>query len=96
MGAYSAASSLENPKIGMVCCLYEALVAGNRRISHLIASDLEWLFHSPQNYNYIMKTLIGKFILADFKFEDDCVIMEGWEGDQDLGKRSSPELMLVI
>ncbi|KAL1558646.1 wound-induced protein 1-like [Salvia divinorum] len=102
MEAYSAATSPENPKISMVRCLYEALAAGNRRISHLIASDLEWWFHGPQNCHYMMKTLTGKFMPGDFKFEprsihvgdDDCVVVEGW--DQDLAKRSLPELMLAI
>ncbi|KAG6433725.1 hypothetical protein SASPL_105340 [Salvia splendens] len=91
MEAHSAAAaSPENPKIGTVRRLYEALAAGNRRISGLIASDLEWWFHGPQNCHYMMKTLTGKFSAADFKFEprsidavdDECVIGEGWEGDQ--------------
>ncbi|KAH6769327.1 hypothetical protein C2S51_014663 [Perilla frutescens var. frutescens] len=88
--ANSATASPENPKVSTVRRLYEALAAGNRRISDLIASDLEWWFHGPQNCHYMMKTLTGKSSPSDFKFEprsidgvdEDCVIVEGWEGDQ--------------
>ncbi|KAG8377093.1 hypothetical protein BUALT_Bualt09G0132500 [Buddleja alternifolia] len=80
----------ENPNATTVRNLYEALASGDRKISGLIASDLEWWFHGPQNCHHMMKMLTGKSSSSDFKFEprsidaidDDCVIVEGWEGAQ--------------
>ncbi|KAL0450950.1 UNVERIFIED_CONTAM: hypothetical protein Slati_1651400 [Sesamum latifolium] len=73
-----------------VSTLYQALASGNRNISGLIASDLEWWFHGPQNCHHMMKMLTGESSPSDFKFQprsmdaidDDCVIVEGWEGAQ--------------
>ncbi|KAG8374468.1 hypothetical protein BUALT_Bualt11G0135300 [Buddleja alternifolia] len=87
----TAATVLENSNITTVRSLYKAISNvndGNRDISGLIATDLEWWFHGPQNCHHMMKMLTGK---SDyFKFEprsvdaidDDCVIVEGWEGAQ--------------
>lgn len=79
----------ENPNILTVRSLYEALAGRERKISGLIASDLEWWFHGPQNCHHMMNMLTGKSSAMDFKFEprsidafDDCVIVEGWEGAQ--------------
>lgn len=82
------AATPENPNADIVRSLYEALATGNRKISNLIASDLEWWFHGPQNCHHMMKTLTGKSSPSDFKFEprsidaidEECVIVEGWEG----------------
>ncbi|EYU41980.1 hypothetical protein ABFS82_10G008000 [Erythranthe guttata] len=88
----AAAAAPENPNVTTVRSLYTALGSGgSRQISGLIASDLEWWFHGPQNCHHMMKMLTGKSSPADFKFEprsidavDDgeCVIVEGWEGAQ--------------
>ncbi|KAK4418872.1 hypothetical protein Salat_2300000 [Sesamum alatum] len=82
-------AAVENPNATTVRSLYEALASGNRKISGLIASDLEWWFHGPQNCHHMMKMLTGESAGSDFKFEprsmdaiDDCVIVEGWEGAQ--------------
>ncbi|KAL3826179.1 hypothetical protein ACJIZ3_022208 [Penstemon smallii] len=80
-----------NPNITTVRNLYTALGSREREISGLIASDLEWWFHGPQNCHHMMKMLTGGTTTCseDFKFEprsvdaiDDCVIVEGWEGAQ--------------
>ncbi|KAL0338111.1 UNVERIFIED_CONTAM: hypothetical protein Sangu_1333200 [Sesamum angustifolium] len=73
-----------------VSTLYQALASGNRNISALIATDLEWWFHGPQNCHHMMKMLTGESSPSDFKFQprsmdaidDNCVIVEGWEGAQ--------------
>ncbi|PIN19707.1 hypothetical protein CDL12_07611 [Handroanthus impetiginosus] len=90
MEAKNVNATPENPNTTTVRRLYTALARGNRKISGLIASDLEWWFHGPQNCHHMMKMLTGKSSPTDFKFEprsieaidDDCVIVEGWEGAQ--------------
>ncbi|GFP83204.1 wound-induced protein 1 [Phtheirospermum japonicum] len=81
----------KNPNTTTVCRLYGALASGNTRISSLIATDLEWWFHGPQNCHHMMKMLTGKSSPSDFKFVPrrieaidggECVVVEGWEGDQ--------------
>ncbi|KAK4432232.1 hypothetical protein Salat_0985300 [Sesamum alatum] len=69
--------------------LYQVISSGAGEISGLIAEDLEWWFHGPQNCHHMMKMLTGKSSASDFKFEprsmdriDDRIIVEGWEGAQ--------------
>ncbi|KAL0333153.1 UNVERIFIED_CONTAM: hypothetical protein Sangu_1471500 [Sesamum angustifolium] len=66
--------------------LYQVMSTGAGDISGLIAEDLEWWFHGPQNCHHMMKMLTAG-ASSDFKFEprsmdtiDDRVIVEGWEG----------------
>ncbi|XP_059644234.1 wound-induced protein 1 [Cornus florida] len=70
--------------------LYEALGRGEaERVAGILASDLEWWFHGPQNCQHMMRVLTGESGPTQFKFEprsitaiDDRVIAEGWEGTQ--------------
>ncbi|XP_073147979.1 wound-induced protein 1 [Henckelia pumila] len=84
----AASENLNATTVGNV---YKALSDGDaaKKISGLVASDLEWWFHGPQNCHHMMKMLTGKCSPSDFKFEprsidaiDDRVIVEGWEGAQ--------------
>ncbi|KAL0344410.1 UNVERIFIED_CONTAM: hypothetical protein Sradi_4272300 [Sesamum radiatum] len=66
--------------------LYQVISTGAGEISGLIAEDLEWWFHGPQNCHHMMKMLTAAGT-SDFKFEprsmdsiDDRIIVEGWEG----------------
>ncbi|CAN4115951.1 unnamed protein product [Withania somnifera] len=71
--------------------LYKALACtcgDTKKVTRLIADDLEWWFHGPQNCHYMMKLLTGELSNKNsFKFEPrsvdaigDRVIAEGWEG----------------
>ncbi|KAL8504930.1 hypothetical protein ACS0TY_016214 [Phlomoides rotata] len=78
----------ESSNIATVRTLYKVLACGAGEMSNLIATDLEWWFHGPQNCHHMMKMLTGKSSPADFKFEPRSidaidggrVIVEGWEG----------------
>ncbi|KAG9137886.1 hypothetical protein Leryth_021186 [Lithospermum erythrorhizon] len=74
-----------------VSTLYKALSNGDKMEGAMIASDLEWWFHGPQDCHYMMKMLTGNKNNCNskqFKFEPrsidaigaECVIVEGWEG----------------
>ncbi|XAR68746.1 hypothetical protein NMG60_11000104 [Bertholletia excelsa] len=79
----------ENQNKAAVKALYEALARGKRDIvARLVAGDLEWWFHGPQNCQHMMRLLTGSGE-PEFQFEprsvtaiDDRVIVEGWEGAQ--------------
>ncbi|KAI3759921.1 hypothetical protein L1987_50308 [Smallanthus sonchifolius] len=69
--------------------LYKSLAAGDTKIvSGLLATDLEWWFHGPQNGHHMMRMLTGEAPHTEFKFEPRCVttlddhimIVEGYEG----------------
>lgn len=78
----------ENKNKAAVNELYKALAGGDvEKVAGLLAADLEWWFHGPQNCQHMMRVLTGKSGRAEFKFEprsvtaiDDRVIVEGWEG----------------
>lgn len=80
----------ENQNKAAVNALYKAVATGDAiTVAGVVASDLEWWFHGPQNCHYMMKMLTGISSPTAFKFEprridaiDDCVIVEGWEGAQ--------------
>ncbi|KAG9159222.1 hypothetical protein Leryth_023149 [Lithospermum erythrorhizon] len=75
-----------------VSALYKALANNGHKMEEevMIASDLEWWFHGPQDCHYMMKMLTGEKSCngKQFKFEPriidvvgaECVIVEGWEG----------------
>nr|GEV60903.1 hypothetical protein [Tanacetum cinerariifolium] len=72
-----------------VNALYKSLEAGDTKIvSRLLASDLEWWFHGPQNCHHMMRMLTGEAPHTEFTFEprsvttidDQIVIVEGYEG----------------
>ncbi|KAL2500414.1 Nuclear transport factor 2 (NTF2) family protein [Forsythia ovata] len=83
-----AAAPPENQNKAIVNTLYKGLASGDTAtVAGLIATDLEWWFHGPQNCHHMMKMLTGKCSTTAFKFEprsidaiDECVIVEGWEG----------------
>ncbi|CAJ2662185.1 Wound-induced protein [Trifolium pratense] len=70
--------------------LYKALLGQGtmEMVSKLLASDLEYWFHGPPQCQHMMKVLTGETDhKKGFKFEPrsvtsihDCVITEGWEG----------------
>ena len=74
----------------VVNVLYEALGSGDvERVTGLLATDLEWWFHGPQNCQHMMRVLTGESDQDEFRFKprsitaiDDHVIVEGWEGAQ--------------
>ncbi|XP_028079984.1 wound-induced protein 1-like [Camellia sinensis] len=78
----------ENQNMVAVKALYKALAGGDvDKVTVVLASDLEWWFHGPQNCQHMMRVLTGESDQAEFKFEprsittiDDRVIAEGWEG----------------
>ncbi|PSS32728.1 Wound-induced protein [Actinidia chinensis var. chinensis] len=78
----------ENQNKAAVNVLYEALGSGDvERVTGLLATDLEWWFHGPQNCQHMMRVLTGESDQNEFRFEprsitaiDDRVIVEGWEG----------------
>ncbi|THG09328.1 wound-induced protein 1-like [Camellia sinensis] len=81
----------ENQNKMAVSMLYKALASGGDtyRVAGLLATDLEWWFHGPQNCQHMMRVLTNESARAVFKFEprsisaiDDQVIVEGWEGAQ--------------
>ncbi|KAI8016283.1 Wound-induced protein 1 [Camellia lanceoleosa] len=81
----------ENQNKMAVSMLYKALASGGDtdRVAGLLATDLEWWFHGPQNCQHMMRVLTGESAQAVFKFEprsisaiDDRVIVEGWDGAQ--------------
>ncbi|XP_022883257.1 wound-induced protein 1-like [Olea europaea var. sylvestris] len=86
----AAPAPLENHNKAIVNTLYKGLASGDTAtVAGLIATDLEWWFHGPQNCHHMMKMLTGKCSTTEFKFEprsidsiDECVIVEGWEGAQ--------------
>lgn len=72
-----------------VTALYKSLEAGDTKIvAGLLATDLEWWFHGPQNCHYMMRMLTGEVPHTEFRFEprsistidDQIVIVEGYEG----------------
>ncbi|PWA96113.1 Wound-induced protein, Wun1 [Artemisia annua] len=72
-----------------VNALYKSLEAGDTKmISRLLAPDLEWWFHGPQNCHHMMRMLTGEAPHTEFIFEprsvttidDQIVIVEGYEG----------------
>lgn len=79
---------LEKQNTATVDGLYKALTTGDtKKVTGLLASDLEWWFHGPQNCHHMMRMLTGESPPTDFTFEprsitaiDDRVIVEGWEG----------------
>lgn len=92
---YELISETENQNKAMVKTLYEALASGGdaRKAAGIIASDVEWWFHGPQECHHMMNMLTGKSspqaaaAAAGFIFEPrsvdaigDRVIVEGWEG----------------
>ncbi|PSS34735.1 Wound-induced protein [Actinidia chinensis var. chinensis] len=88
--AEPSSTSPENQNKAAVNALYKALGSGDaERVVGLLATDLEWWFHGPQNCQHMMRVLTGESDLAEFRFEprsittiDDRVIVEGWEGAQ--------------
>ncbi|GJS48907.1 wound-induced protein 1-like protein [Tanacetum coccineum] len=73
----------------IVKALYKALAAGDtKNVSEILASDLEWWFHGPQNCHHMMRMLTGEALHTEFTFEprsittigDEMVIAEGYEG----------------
>ncbi|GFY82474.1 nuclear transport factor 2 (NTF2) family protein [Actinidia rufa] len=82
----------ENQNKAAVNALYKALGSGDaERVVGLLATDLEWWFHGPQNCQHMMRVLTGESDLTEFRFEprsittiDDRVIVEGWEGSPGL------------
>lgn len=86
-------SETQNKNKAIVKTLYKALACtcgDTTKVTGLIADDLEWWFHGPQNCHYMMKLLTGELSNKNsFKFEprsvdaiDDHVIVEGWEGEK--------------
>ncbi|KAI3507310.1 hypothetical protein L1887_22253 [Cichorium endivia] len=72
-----------------VNALYKALTVGDTKIvAGILATDLEWWFHGPQNCHHMMRMLTGEAPHTEFKFEprsittidDHIVIAEGYEG----------------
>ncbi|KAL4557807.1 hypothetical protein LXL04_035999 [Taraxacum kok-saghyz] len=72
-----------------VNALYKALAVGDTKLlSSILAADLEWWFHGPQNCHHMMKMLTGEAPHTEFNFEprsvttidDHTVIVEGYEG----------------
>ncbi|KAI3677705.1 hypothetical protein L6452_36971 [Arctium lappa] len=72
-----------------VNALYKALAAGDTKIvAGLLATDLEWWFHGPQDCHHMMRMLTGEAPHTEFKFDprsvttidDQIVIVEGYEG----------------
>ncbi|CAI9301618.1 unnamed protein product [Lactuca saligna] len=57
-------------------------------VSGILATDLEWWFHGPQNCHHMMRMLTGEAPHTEFNFEprsvttidDHTVIVEGYEG----------------
>ncbi|XP_057503588.1 wound-induced protein 1-like [Actinidia eriantha] len=88
--AEPSSTSPENLNKAAVNALYKALGSGDAEtVVGLLATDLEWWFHGPQNCQHMMRVLTGESDLAEFRFEprsittiDDRVIVEGWEGAQ--------------
>uniref|UniRef100_A0A5B6YJ35 Putative wound-induced protein 1 n=1 Tax=Davidia involucrata TaxID=16924 RepID=A0A5B6YJ35_DAVIN len=87
----SPVSELEIENKATVDALYKALASGETKmVAGLLASDLEWWFHGPQNCQYMMRVLTGESGHGEFRFEprsitdidDGRVIAEGWEGAQ--------------
>ncbi|CAK9153746.1 unnamed protein product [Ilex paraguariensis] len=86
----SPVSEPENQKKATVGVLYKALASGDiETVAGLLASDLEYWFHGPQNCQHMMRVFTGQKSNTEFKFEprsitaiDDRVIAEGWEGAQ--------------
>ncbi|GAA0164759.1 hypothetical protein Leryth_004139 [Lithospermum erythrorhizon] len=78
--------------VAIVRALYRGLASGDTsKVEGLIASDLEWWFHGPQNCHFMMNKLTlgkscgdekGAFIFEPRSIDtiDECVIVEGWEG----------------
>lgn len=53
----------------MVHALYEALNAGDvHTVQHLLAPDIEWWFHGPPSYQYLMQLLTGNSLEQSFEF----------------------------
>ncbi|XP_071715325.1 senescence associated gene 20-like [Rutidosis leptorrhynchoides] len=79
----------EIQNMSTVNTLYKSLVSGDTKIvPGLLATDLEWWFHGPQNCHHMMRMLTGEAKHTDFTFEprsvttidDHNVIVEGYEG----------------
>ncbi|KAL6987923.1 hypothetical protein U1Q18_013669 [Sarracenia purpurea var. burkii] len=89
--ADSVESEPETQNMAVVNTLYKALANGETEtVAGLLATDLEWWFHGPQNCQHMMRVLTGESAAAEFKFEPRSitaidggrVIAEGWEGAQ--------------
>ncbi|KAL7583325.1 senescence associated gene 20-like [Lactuca sativa] len=72
-----------------VKALYKAMASGDTKlVSGILATDLEWWFHGPQNCHHMMRMLTGEAPHTEFNFEprsvttidDHTVIVEGYEG----------------
>ncbi|KAI3805798.1 hypothetical protein L1987_21684 [Smallanthus sonchifolius] len=79
----------ESKNEATINALYKSLAAGDTKIvSGVLATDLEWWFHGPQNGHHMMRMLTGEAPHTEFKFEPRCVttlddhivIVEGYEG----------------
>nr|XP_043636715.1 wound-induced protein 1-like [Erigeron canadensis] len=84
---YESEQEINNQAI--VATLYEALARGNtKNVAGILATDLEWWFHGPQNCHHMMRMLTGEAIHTEFKFAprsitpigDEIVVVEGYEG----------------
>ncbi|XP_052173784.1 wound-induced protein 1 [Diospyros lotus] len=82
-------SEPESQNMAAVNVLYKALATGDTdKVAGLLAADLEWWFHGPQNCQHMMRVLTGESSGSEFRFEPrsmtgidgDRVIVEGWEG----------------
>ncbi|XP_071717577.1 wound-induced protein 1 [Rutidosis leptorrhynchoides] len=82
-------SEQEMQNQAIVGALYKALAEGDtENLSRVVATDLEWWFHGPQNCHHMMRMLTGEAIYTEFKFEprsitaigDEIVVVEGYEG----------------
>ncbi|PWA86465.1 Wound-induced protein, Wun1 [Artemisia annua] len=89
MEEINAISEHEIKNQAIVNALYKALAVGDtKNVAEILASDLEWWFHGPQNCHYMMRMLTGEALHTEFKFEprsvttigDEMVIAEGYEG----------------
>ncbi|CAH1424529.1 unnamed protein product [Lactuca virosa] len=72
-----------------VKALYKAMASGDTKlVSGILATDLEWWFHGPQNCHHMMRMLTGEAPHTEFNFEprsvttidEHTVIVEGYEG----------------
>ncbi|KAI7996140.1 hypothetical protein LOK49_LG10G02392 [Camellia lanceoleosa] len=51
----------ENQNMVAVKALYKALAGGDvNKVAGVLASDLEWWFHGPQNCQHMMRVLTGE------------------------------------
>ncbi|PHU07228.1 hypothetical protein BC332_23717 [Capsicum chinense] len=84
-------SEIDNKNNGILKTLYKALAftyGDTKMLTGLIADDLKWWFHGPQNCYYMMKLLTGELSNKNsFKFKprnidaiDNLVIVEEWDG----------------